>query len=133
MKLTKTRAKSFLKIISTSKKRFFSCEDLSKVTGLKIDTIYTYVEEFYPMIRLDVSCNLKDLLKTIEKYIVALEKATPIKKKKRISTNEYDKYESFIDYIYKNMTISGGILDTGYILNAKDKRMLKHFLNKKSK
>jgi len=81
------------------------------------------------MIRLDISYNLKDIVPELEEYIAKLEKTT--KKVKKTSHKEYAKYKSFIDYVYKNMTIGGGILDTGYELSAKDKRFIRHFLNKK--
>lgn len=129
MKLNKTNAKKILRIISSSKKKVFTCEDLTKATGLKSDVIIDYVSQFYEMIRLDTSYNLKDIVPELEEYIAKLEKTT--KKVKKTSHKEYAKYKSFIDYVYKNMTIGGGILDTGYELSAKDKRFIRHFLNKK--
>ena len=128
MKLSKTNAKKFLTIINKSKKKVFSCEDLSKATGLKLDNIVDYVSIFYPMIYLDNSYNLKLIVDSLENYIKE-ENKKPKKKIERVSHKEYAKYSSFIDYVYKTMTIGGGILDTGYVLNNKDKKIIRHFLS----
>ena len=132
MKLSKTNANKFLHIISKSNKKVFTCEDLSKITGLKVDVIRSYIYYFYEMIQLDTSYNLKNIVPDLEKYIICLSKNKK-KKAKRIAHSEYLKYSSFIDYVYKNMTSGGGILDTGYVLNAKDKKIIRYLLQKKDK
>lgn len=131
MKLSKTNAKKILAAMESSKKKVFTCDDLSKKIGIKVNVLYTYIEEFYSMILLDPNFNLREIESDIRKYISCTEKNSAKKRNKRMPNKEYKEYSSFIDYVYKNMTIAGGILDTGYVLNAKDKRMLKYYLNKK--
>lgn len=130
MKLSKTNAEKFLRIIEKSNKKVFTCDNLSKATGIKQEVIFDYIKPFYEMIRLDPNHNLKENIADLENYIQKEEKVSKkIKKKPRISHNEYKQYKGFLDYVSKNMT-SGGILDTGYKLTAKDKRMLSYYLKK---
>lgn len=130
MSLSKTNAKKFINIISKSKKKVFTCDDLSRASGLKVDVIRDYMSEFYGMIYLDPNHNLVDLLPDLNNFVLVKSK-TSNKKVKKISHKEYEEYASVTDYIYKKMTLPGGIFDSGYVVNAKDKKILKHLLNKK--
>jgi hypothetical protein len=132
MKLSKTNAKKFISILSSTKKKVFTCDNLSKASGLKVDIIKEYISEFYGMIYLDPNYNLINLLPQLNDYVKEEEKITkPVKKVKKVTHKEYEEYSSVPDYIYKKMTLPGGIFDSGYVLNEKDKKILKHLLNKK--
>ena len=105
MKLSKTNAEKFLRIIEKSNKKVFTCDNLSKATGIKQEVIFDYIEPFYEMIRLDPNHNLKENIADLENYIQKEEKVSKkIKKKPRISHNEYKQYKGFLDYVSKNMT-----------------------------
>lgn len=132
MKLSKTKVAKFISIISRCKKKVFTCDDLSRESGFKVDVIREYISEVYGMIYLDPQYNLINLVPKLENYVKEeTKKAKPVKKVKKISHKEYDEYKDAVDYIYKKMTIPGGIFDTGYVLMPKDKKILKHLLNKK--
>ena len=103
---------------------------MSKVSGFKIDVIKDYISNFYGMINLDDQYNLKDLVPELEAYLASLENNTKKKPLKKISHKEYAQYKSFLDFVNKKMT-SGGILDMGYQLTSEDKKIIKHFLQKK--
>ena len=130
MSLSKTNAKKFINIITKSKKKVFTCEDLSCASGIKVDVIRDYISEFYGMIYLDPMHNLIDILPNLNKYVEIKNKTAP-RKVKNISHKEYEKYSSVTEYINKNMTLPGGIFDSGYVLNTKDRKILKRLLNKK--
>ncbi len=130
MKPNRTNAKKFLKILEKTNKKVFTCENLSKETGLDQEAIFSYVEFFYSMIRLDPNHNLKEFIPDLKDFIENEEKKrnkNSIKKEKRISHSEYNEYKGFIDYISCVMT-TGGILDTGYKITPKDKKILLHLL-----
>ena len=135
MKLSKTSAKKCLKILETSKKKVFTCEDLTRATGFNQETVFSFVGNFYSLIRLDPTHNLKENIEDIKNYIEIEDKKEESKKKskeKRISHKEYKKYKNFMDYVSKAMT-SGGILDTGYKITKHDKKMLLYYLKKEGK
>lgn len=130
MKPNKTNANKVLRILEKTSKKVFTCENLSKEMGLDQEAIFSYIENFYDMIRLDPNHNLKDLIPDIQEYIRNEEARSlkeNVKKEKRISHGEYTEYRDFIDYISCVMT-TGGILDTGYKITPKDKKILMRLL-----
>ncbi len=132
MKPNKTNANKVLRILEKTNKKVFTCENLSREMGLDQETIFDFIENFYAMIRLDPSHNLKDLIPDFTKYIEKEETKLAkenIKKEKRISHSEYTEYKDFIDYISRVMT-TGGMLDTGYKITPKDKKILMRLLKK---
>lgn len=130
MKPNKTNVGKVLRILEKSNKKVFMCENLSREMGLDQEAIFNFVENFYSMIRLDPSKNLKDLTPDLKKYIENEENKVlkeNKKKEKRISHSEYAEYKDFIDYISRVMT-TGGMLDTGYKITPKDKKILTRLL-----
>lgn len=131
MKLTKYTAIRFIDIIKTSEKEVFTCEDLAYESGIEYGNIVDYIEEFYSMIRIDPSYNLRNLVVDFESYVDYLTKHNL-----QVLENEEDKpeeeYENFMDYINKHMTINGK-LDVNHVLTEKDKKILRKLLYKPNK
>lgn len=130
MKPNKTNVKKILRILEKTNKKVFTCDNLSKETGFDQEAIFGYVEYFYSIIRLDPNHNLKEFIPNLKEFIEkednkALESGAH--KEKRISHREYKEYNGFIDYISRVMT-TGGILDMGYQITPKDKKILMYLL-----
>jgi len=130
MKLSRNYALKIIKALKSSNKDIFTCEDLAKEIGVDYDIVIDWIEEFYSMIRIDTGFNLRELSIDFESYVDYLEGLT---------ANNYDvafdpeeeKYNDFIEYVLKNMTIGGGVIDRNYKLTEKDKRILRKLIDKK--
>ena len=67
--MNKTLAKKYLTSINSNKRKYVTCEDLSISFGKFPESIASDLSVFEPLIILDMSLNLKDLVPAIEKYI----------------------------------------------------------------
>ena len=78
---------------------------------------------------MDYQYNLRDLEKPIEDYIEKIEEEK-IKKpnKETVTKKKLEEYSSIGDFIYKKMTIAGGILDKSAYFSDYDLRVLKKLI-----
>ena len=67
--MNKTLARKYLTSINSNKRKYVTCEDLSISFGKFPESIASDLSVFEPLIILDMSLNLKDLVPAIEKYI----------------------------------------------------------------
>ena len=132
MSISKTR---LTKIISTLKKRnkkVCTIHELSFSVGIKEDALKDFFFSFNPLIYFEENFNLLDLLDDLieeEKAIEEKERSKGVKtKKKYIRQKDLAPYKDLIDYIYQTCTVDGGILDTGYVLNKKDVKIISKLL-----
>lgn len=126
MAISKTRLIKIVKAIETTRTKFYELQDLSVDTGIKIESLRKDLEEFLPLINFDYPYNLTEYCDVFKERLEELNKAP--KKKKVYTKKDIDNYTGFVDYVYKNMTDYGGILDTGYVLNKKDIRIIRRLL-----
>ena len=101
-KLTKANVKRYLTAMKNSGKKYVTVEMLSKMVGIKEDVIREELTEFDPMIRLMEDYNLKDIVKPMEEYI---SKPMVVRSKPTV------KYASVMDFVVKNMTSNGDLLN----------------------
>lgn len=126
--MNKTLAKKYQKAISSIKNKYVTVERLSHVFGRYPDIIAEELSFFDPLIRMDISYNVKDLLPVIEEYLSQMEASkdkkehqTTIKKKMVLE------YDSVADFVYKKMTV-GGLVDRNIVLSDTDLRILKKII-----
>ena len=105
--MTKTSAKKYLSSIKNSKIRHLTCEALSRSMGIYPDVIASDLSFFEPMLSMDLSFDLRELLPSLEKYIEEQEIAKPKEKQIHSNSIELKDYESVADFVYKKMTING--------------------------
>lgn len=129
MALNKTNTKKYIQVIKNSKRKVVTVDEVSKKTGKKSDLIRDNLVAFNPLINFDLNYDLHGILTDLENSLVEFEHE-PIKKRMSIKSIEVDKYKGILDYIYKKMTVAGGILDLGYKLNKKDIKLIKKLLKK---
>lgn len=129
MALNKTNTKKYIQVIKNSKRKVVTVDEVSKKTGKKSDLIRDNLVAFNPLINFDLNYDLHGILTDLENSLVEFERE-PIKKRMSIKSIEVDKYKGILDYIYKKMTVAGGILDLGYKLNKKDIKLIKKLLKK---
>src|SRR5574344_2078879 len=129
-KLSVNQAKKMLIEIKKMKRRNLTCDDLSKSIGIFPEVIADNLSYFDPLITMDFTYNIMDLVPQIEEYIrdsqVKKEKkpAKPLPKIKK----EADKYVSIQDYVYQNMTIAGGIVDKSKELSIDNLKVMKRLI-----
>src|SRR5574344_1105684 len=129
MALNKTNTKRYIQIIKSSKRKVVTVDEVSKKTGEKSDFIRDNLVSFNPLINFDLNYDLHGILTDLENCLLEFE-SEPIKKRMSIRSSEVDKYKNMLDYVYKKMTIAGGMLDLCYKLNKKDIKIIKKLLKK---
>lgn len=122
--MNKTTAKKYLTAIEGSKRKFLTCEGLSKTMGIYPEIIAEQLSYFEPMLAMDPSYDLKDLVPALEKYIEEQSKVqkAPVVK---VTKKEVHEYKSVADFLYKKMTVVGGLVDRNAVLSEVDLKILK--------
>ena len=106
-KLTKVKVKKYYDTIKNSNKKYVDSSYLSSIMGIREDVIREDLSYFDDLIRLLDDFNLVDILPLLHNYINTRTK------REKTSTN----YESVTDFIYKNMTDHGGLVNKNVKLN----------------
>lgn len=125
--MTKTTAKKYLSAINGSKRKHLTCEALSLHVGIYPEVIAHDLSEFEPMLAMDPTYNLRELVPALEVFI---EEQSKEKKEPRIAVKkaEVSQYKSVADFVYNKMTI-GGLVDRNIPLSEKDLKVLRHLVN----
>ena len=125
--MTKTTAKKYLSAINGSKRKHLTCEALSLHVGIYPEVIARDLSEFEPMLAMDPTFNLRELVPALEAFI---EEQSKEKKEPRIAVKkaEINQYKSVADFVYSKMTI-GGLVDRNTPLDEKDLKVLRHLVN----
>lgn len=126
--MNKTLAKKYLSSIKNYKKKYLTSETLSRINGLYPEVINKDLSEFEPMLAMDPSYNLKDLIPVIEEYIASIEvNKKPVKHFE--AKKESKKYSGVSDFVYKKMTVVGGLVDKSIVLSEDDLKVLRKLIN----
>ena len=80
---------------------------------------------------MDTEFNLVELVPTLKKWLNDQEenKTLTSNKKTSLKKRDYEQYDSVSDFIYKRMTIVGGLLDRNVVLSDQDLRILKKLVS----
>ena len=124
MPMNKTIAKKYLTAIEGSKKRYLTCDNLSRIMGIYPEVIAEQLSFFEPMLAMDPSFDLKELVPAISKYIEE-EEAKKVKKPVvKVSKKDLSGYKSVVDFVFKRMTFNG-LVDRSVSLSEADLKSLK--------
>ena len=71
-----------------------------------------------------------ELVPTLKKFVIEKEeeKSSTLIKKPAIKKQTLEQYDSVSDFIYKRMTLVGGLLDRNVVLSDTDLRILKKLI-----
>ena len=128
--LTKSRAKSYLKAIKACKKKSLSIAELSLSVGIFEDVVRDHFAHFDPMLRMLPDVNVMDYAEQLEEFVSETKTVKlPVKK----SSKSKVVYKSIGDFVYKNMTIPGGIVDSSIDLSFEKLKELKRLVNEEYK
>ena len=129
MPMNKSIAKKYLTAIEGSKKRYLTCDNLSRTMGIYPEVIAEQLSFFEPMLAMDPSFDLKELVPAISKYIEE-EEAKKIKKPVvKVSKKDLSGYKSVVDFVFKRMTFNG-LVDRSVSLSEADLKSLKKLVQK---
>ena len=110
------------------KAKYITSERLAHIIGIYPEVINENLSFFDPMIMMDYTFNLLELVPQIKKFIEDKEnKRAPVPKPVVVKRNEVDEYNSYFDFIYKKLTI-GGMIDKSAELSDKDLKILKKLI-----
>ncbi|MCR5565193.1 MAG: hypothetical protein K6F59_05335 [Gammaproteobacteria bacterium] len=126
---TITLVKKYITAIGKVKAKYVTSERLSKSMGLYPEVINENLSYFEPMLNMDSSIDLLELVPAMKQYVIDLEtKKVPVERKEVVAKKEYEEYKNINDFIYRKMTI-GGMFDRDYVLSEKDLKIMKHLIN----
>lgn len=133
-----TTIKKYLAAILKIKAKYVTSERLSKVLGIYPETINETLSFFDPMICMDYSYNLMDLVSVMKEFVKDDDnKQDPIDRSEAVYKSDLAPYDSITDFIYQKLTIAGGLIDKNARLTDNDLRILKKLvteeLNKRKK
>lgn len=126
-----TQARKFATYLIKSKMKVVTSETMSQDIGLYPDVINDFFAYFDPMVKMDYSYNLRNLIMPLEIYIHKLEqkKATG-EPKIRITKKKLAEYDSIAAFIYDKLTIgNSGIVNKNASLSDVDLKVLKRLVN----
>ena len=111
------------------KAKYITSERLSRIIGIYPEVINENLSFFDPMIMMDYTYNLLELVPAVKKFIEEKEaKRAPTPKPVVVKKNEVDEYDSYFDFNYKKLTI-GGMIDKSAELSDKDLKILKKLIS----
>lgn len=125
-----TLIKKLLTSILKMKAKYVTSERLSSVVGLYPEVINEALSYFDPIICMDYSYNLMDLVDEMKKYTENDDnKQDPIDRSEAVYKSDLSPYESIMDFLYQKCTVAGGLLDKNMKLSDNDLRILKKLVN----
>ena len=120
-----TVLKKYLTAIGKIKAKYITAERLSRVLGIYPEIINETLSYFEPMLMMDPSANLLELVPQIKQFIVKSEEnKAPAVHKELVTKREVREYENINDFVYQKMTF-GGMMNKEAYLNDKDLKILK--------
>jgi hypothetical protein len=123
-------------VLAKSSKKYISLESLSRMVGLYPDVLGQELIGFEPMILMDASLNMRDLLEPIQAYLSKEESQKEIKPKaKRVvaTQKELSEYPNIASFVYQKMTSAGGLVDPSAHLDDHDLHVLQKLVAREVK
>lgn len=128
------RVASFLR--KNKNKKVVSLDYLSSGIGFYSDVLSNDLVYFEPMIRMDPTLNMQNLLPSLVQYVEEEKKARALKPKKPrqiARKKEVSEYKDYVDFIYRKMTGPGGLLSLDASLSDHDLHVLEVLLRNEKK
>jgi hypothetical protein len=122
-----TVKKILVSLKKNASKKYISLEMLSSLVGLYSDILADTLEYFAPLVRMDSTLNMKDLIPQLEAYVAEEEqvKQSEPKPARVVATKkEVDQYPNIASFVYEKMTSAGGLVDPSAKLSDHDLRLL---------
>ncbi len=115
--------------LSATAQKYVTAEMLSQSIGIYPDVINEALSMFNPVVTLDVTYNLLDLLPELNQYL-GNSKSVTVKRNRPVTKPL--PYTSFAEFVYQKMTIAG-IVDKNIQLADKDLKLAKKLIQNELK
>lgn len=130
-----SRLRRIKAVLEKKQKKYVTLDMLSRWVGLYSDVILDELVYFDPMVRMDTSMNMMDLLPAIQKYLKDVDENNKVireNKPKRapVRKKELLEYKSIGDFVYHKMAGPGGLVSPSIELNDHDLRVLELLVKK---
>jgi hypothetical protein len=116
-----------LSALQKAKRKYVSLDDLSKMVGLYPEVLGADLTYFEPLVLMDSSLNMMDLVAPIESYLAEeteRKKAEPTPKRVVASSKEMSEVPTIASFVYAKMTFAGGLVDPSSKLSDHDLHLL---------
>lgn len=132
-----SRLRKIKAVLEKKQKKYVTLEMLSRYVGLYQDVVADELVYFEPMIKMDTSLNMMDVLPLINDYLSEIDeqnKTIRESKPKRqvVRKKELLEYKSIGDFIYRKMAGPGGLISPTAELNDHDLRVLELLVKKET-
>ena len=125
--MNKSELKQLEKILislKTNKSKFVTAEHLSQQIGIVPEAIQALCANFNPIVTIDFSFDLKELIPEIETFLEVNLKTRATARKTSPSKKKPLPYRSVIEFVYDRMT-TDGIVDKSRQMSDAELRLLK--------
>jgi hypothetical protein len=110
--------------LSTTSQKYVTSEMLAQSIGIYADVINDALSLFNPVVTLDVTFNLLELLPLLATHLGSNKS---VRQKNHRSASSILPYDSFTEFVYQKMTMAG-IVDKSLQLSDKDLKIAKKLI-----
>lgn len=110
--------------LSSTSQKYVTSETLAQIIGIYPDVINDALSLFNPVVTLDVTFNLIDLLPALAAHVGTVK---PMTVKRAKAVEKPLPYSNLSDFVYQKMTIAG-IVDKSIVLSDKDLKIAKRLI-----
>ena len=125
-----TTVKKYIAALTKKKYMYIKSERLSMMIGISEEKINEDLSYFEPMIIMDYTYNLLDLIPALKEFVLNDENKKNQRVVKDVVTKkQLSQYDSIADFVYQKMTIPGsGLINQSVVLSDADLRALKRLI-----
>lgn len=130
-----SRLRRIKAVLEKKQKKYVTLDMLSRYVGLYQDVVADELVDFEPMIKMDTSLNMMDVLPAINEYLANVDKQNKViretkPKRQAVRKKELLEYKSIGDFVYRKMAGPGGLVSPSAELNDHDLRVLELLIKK---
>ena len=101
--------------LEKKQKKYVTLDMLSRYVGLYSDVVADELVYFEPMVKIDTSMNMMDVLPLIQDYLAQVDETNKENREKKprrqaVRKKELLKYSSVGDFVYQKMAGPGGLI-----------------------
>ncbi len=128
--MKKSTYQKMLNALLGASQKYVNADMLAQMIGIYPDVINEAMSLFNPVVTLDVTFNLKELIPQLEMYLQSAKLS--LTKRNRAPKIQEKTFATLGEFVYEKMTISG-IVDKNSILSDRDLRLAKKIITQELK
>lgn len=124
-----SRLRRIKSVLEKKQKKYVTLDMLSRYVGLYSDVVADELVYFEPMVKMDTSLNMMDILPMIQEYLGKIDEQNKENREKKprrqaVRKKELLEYSSIGDFVYQKMAGPGGLVSPSVTLNDHDLHVL---------